>query len=395
MEPKSFSATAFQVAELCTARYKAEQIDRTQSFNKDAATLGSAVHGALEMYVKSVYLEKAEPANKQTLLDFFKLSYAKEFNTFDYATEAFMDGISLLEKWYKRTDVGDENVEVISCEVKTFFEIPTSLGPKPVNYIWDRFDQVGPLEYRVVDYKTNKWAITSSDLKKKIQARIYGLAAAIQLKREGKEYKRIWVQFDMLRHPEPVGIVFSREELETTWHYILESSKQIIDTPDDEVEERLNDQCLFCVRKAGCEALKKNVLVGGIHTLDTLEKAIDARAQIEWQQKGLNALLREIDKKILTEAKQKDIETAESDTVKMRIGVSRTRSIDGERVQHVIGDALFQKHGSTNITIKSVEELLKGKDLTDEQKAQLRSLIYFKTGQPSVKTETKSPIDED
>lgn len=394
MKPKTLSATALHVAELCPARFKAEYIDKSRNFGGGtAASLGTAVHGALENYVKVTYIDQAAEPSLKSLLSYFKLSYIQTFNTYDTDTAEFADGQELLFKWFENNDFKDV-LQVISCEIKSNFLVPTSIGDLPFNYIWDRFDQTGEREYRVVDYKSSKWNVKPEDLKKKLQARAYGLAAAIQLKNEGKEYDRIWVEFDMLRY-DRVGIVFSRAEIAATWRYIKETVEEVIATSDDNPPERLNSECLFCVRKAGCDALKKNIAVGGLHSVSTIEQAIDLRAELEWQRKGINSLLAELDNKILVEAKKRDLEEYESDLNRLRIGVGRTRAVDAERVQHVLGKNLFEKYGSMGITLGNIDKLLKGKELTPEQKAQLRGLIYYTYGNPSVKIEPRNPIDDD
>ena len=392
MKPTSLSATAIQVFEACPARYKAENIERSKGFGGVAASLGSAVHGALELYVKAVYLDKKEPANEKLLLDLFKLSYADVFNSSDFQTVEYVEGYEMLSKWYARTDF--EGVRVVSAEIKSFFEVPTPIGPLPFNYIWDRFDEIRPGEFKVVDYKTNRWGLKSSDLQKKIQARAYGLAAAIQLKREGIEYKRIWVEFDLLRHS-PVGRVFTRDDNAAFWHYLKATAETIVNTPDDKVPEKLNAECLFCVRKVQCNALKKNVAVGGIHTVSRIEDAIDLRAQLEWQKKGLDSLIKDIDVKIMAEAKLRDMHEFESDINKLVIGVSSNRAVDPDMVSMAIGPELFEKYGSHSITMANVDKLLKGKELSATQKAQLRGLIHQKSGDPKVRVEARNPIDEE
>lgn len=393
MIPKSFSATALNVFELCPARYKAEHIEYTKGFGSSAANLGTAVHGALELYVKQVYINKSAEPKFDLLIDMLRLSYTQTFGSSDYNTVLYMEAYGLLDTWYKRTDLSQVQ-QVISCETKSHFDVPTSAGPIPYNYIWDRFDQIEDGVFKVVDYKSNKWNITVDDLKKKIQARSYGLAAAIQLKAQKIPYKRIWVEFDMLRHVS-VGISFNHEDNVLTWNYLLNSAEEIIKRGEDEFEEKLNNECLFCVRKAQCGALKKNLLVGGIHTISSVEEAVDVRAQVEWQKKGLESLIKDLDTKILAEAKERDMLEFESDNNRLKIGVSSQRAVDAERVKHVIGPDIFERYGDEKITMASVEKLLKGKELTDEQKAQLRSLIYYKQGEPRVKTEPKNPVDPD
>lgn len=385
-----------QVAEACTARYKAENIERSKGFGGVAASLGSSVHGALETYVKATQLDKTMEPSEELLLDMFKMSYMITFNTSDIATVEFFEGVEMLKAWYQRSLTAWEGeAHVISVEEKTFFPIKTSIGEIPFNYIWDRFDYMGNDEYKVVDYKTNRWGIRPEDLKKKIQARAYSVAAAIQLAKQGITPKRIWVEFDMLRHDGPVGISFSREENVAALKFFRELAQRIIDTPDSEVRETLNNECLFCVRKQSCKALLKNIAVGGIHSVSSIEEAVDLRAQLELQGKAVNAAVKELDSKIIDEARARDQVEFESDTFSLRIGMSGQRAIDAEMVEKAIGPVLFARYGGKSFTIGNVDKLLKGNELDAQQKASLRSLIYTKKGEPRVKVEAKSVMDED
>jgi hypothetical protein len=388
MEPKSFSATALAVAELCMARYKAEHIERTRGIANSAASLGSSVHGALELFVQE-YMKTGVLPDIKFLLDMFRISYMTTFGTADVDTEDFAEGEAMLRAWFKRTDW--EGVTVLSCEVKENFPIPTPIGKIPFNYIWDRFDQLGPAEYRVVDYKTNKWGINPGDLKKKIQARAYGLAAQIKY----PQAERIWVEFDMLRHEGPVGIVFTKEENAATWRFLKEKALEIVNTPDNEVVETLNPECLFCVRKQTCEAVTKNIYVGGIMSVGGASEAVDLRATLEYQAKAVASAIRELDVMILTEAKETDVLQFESDMNVLSIGVSSRRNVDAERVEHVLGPVLFNKYGGKSFAVGTVDKLLKGDELTDGQKSELRKLVYSKKGEPSVKVAPKNPIDGD
>lgn len=388
MEPKSFSATAFNVAELCLARYKAEHIDRARGFGGVAANLGTAVHGALEEYVKLVYVEEKGAASEKILLDFFKLSYMQTFNTSELNTIEYLEGYDMLKKWYKRTDF--TKFKVVSVEIKENFPIKTSIGEIPFNYIWDRHDQLDDGVYRVVDYKTNRWALNPGDLKKKVQARAYGLAAQIKY----PDAKKIWVQFDMLRHDGPVGIVFTRDDNIATWKFMKEKAEQIIATPDTDVPETLNPECLFCSRQMSCTALMKNVSIGGILSLSDPVQMIDKRAELEFQKKAVESALTKLDEIIIGQAKQRDVLQFESESFHMKIGVSSTRAIDAEMAENVLPPEVSRRYMGKSLTIGNVDKLLKGPELSEEQKRQLASMIYFKKGEPRVKIEPKNPIDD-
>lgn len=387
MEPKSFSATAFDVAQLCLARYKAEHIDRSKGFGGTAASLGTSVHGALELYVKTVILEGKAPESLKLLEDYFKMSYMSTFSTTEINTIEFLEGWEMLKKWYKRTDF--TKFKVLSCEVKENFPINTSIGPIPFNFIWDRHDQLGENTYRVVDYKTNRWGLNPGDLRDKVQARAYGLAAQIKY----PDAERIWVEFDMLRHDGPVGIVFSRDDNIATWAFMKRQAEAIISAPADP-PETLNTQCLFCVRKTECSALRKNIDVGGVmKTGADIERLVDVRAELEYQKKAVTAAIADLDKVILGRAKEEDRLDFESTLFTMKVGVSARRAIDAERAEHVLPKEIIDRYFRKSITIAEVTKLLKGNELTEEQKDALGSLIYMHKGEPSVKIESKNPID--
>lgn len=395
MIPSSLSASSLNVAELCLARWKAENFHRSKGMGGSAASLGTSCHGALEMFVNATRPELGGDESKWTLkflLDLYRLSYMETFGTVDATGDIFDDGVAMLTDWFKRQDF--TGVTVISTERKHNFPIPTSAGEIPFNYIWDRFDQIGEKEFKVVDYKTNRWGLNPGDLKRKIQARCYGLAAAIQLKAQGLEYERIWVEFDLLRHS-PVGIVYTHAENVATWNFIKELAERIIATPEDETPETLNPECRFCVRKLTCTALQRNIAVGGSFSISSAEEAVDLRATLEYQKAAITSALVELDEIILTDARERDMIEFESDMNKLTIGVSSLRAIDPERAQLVLGDELFAKYGSHSITMGNIDKLIKGKELTDEQKAQLKAMIYKKRGEPRVKVLAKNALEDE
>ena len=389
MEPKSFSASALHVAQLCKARYHAENIERSKGIANDAASLGTAVHGALEPYVKTAIMTDEREPTEQYLLDLFKISYMTTFHTLEVNTEDYAEGVEMLKKWHARTSF--EDVTVLSAEVKENFAIPTSIGDIPFNYIWDRHDQIGENEYKVVDYKTNRWNIRPEDLKKKIQARSYSLAAQIKY----PNAERIWVEFDMLRHDGPVGIVFTREENVAMWRFIKALAQDIVDTKVEDLEYRLNPECLFCVMKASCPALIQNISTGGIFSIVGNPEAVDRRAMLEYQQKAISAAIKELDELIMAEGKTKDIFTFESDFNQLDITVGSRRSVDAERVEMAVGPRLFEKYGGKTITLQQLDKLMKSGDVDAATVRTLRGLIYQKQGEPKIKVTPKNPIDEE
>jgi RecB family exonuclease len=386
MKPYSFSASALNTAELCMSRYLHENLNRSKGAGNSAANLGTSVHGALEMYVKNCIIDNKINAGLQTLLDFYKLSYMETFRVSECVGQDYEDGKDMLRKWHARTDFSQ--FEVISCEIKESFPMPTSEGDIPFNYIWDRFDKIGENTYRVVDYKTNRWGINPDDLRSKIQARCYGLAAQIKY----PNADRIWVQFDMLRHDGPVGIGFSREDNIATWKFLKGLTQKIIDTDPKDAQETLNPECGFCVKLTTCGAARKNIDAGGILSIGSAERAIDIRAELDYQMKAAKKAIDAIDAMIIEEAKATEIFEWESESNKMFLGVSRNRAVDADMAERVVGPDIFNKYGGKSLSIANVDKLLKDPDLTPEQKSQLSGLIYKKVGEARVKIKPANPV---
>jgi hypothetical protein len=284
-----------------------------------------------------------------------------------------------------------DNKEVLSVETKTFFEIKTSAGPIPFNYIWDRFDKFADRdeEYEVVDYKTIRRAMNPDDLRKKIQARFYGLAAQIQV----PTAKRIWVRFDLLRH-DSVATVFTKEENAATYRFAQRLAEKIIAQDPDDLPENLNPECHFCVRKAACKALTSNQLGGGLWSLTSTEDRIKARAKIEFQRKGLDALIKDLDEVLLKEAAAQDLLELESVDYLAKVTQSVRKGVDAERVEHVVGKDLFHKYGGVALTMANYNKMLKDPALTPSQVAFLRQLVYKTAGDPKISIEPKNAIDD-
>lgn len=387
MKPRSLSASALQVAEMCLARYHAENILRTERPANSAATLGTTVHSALEIYVTKVYIEKTREPDLEFLLDLFSMFFARNFGTFDQDSDDYRDGIDMLKRWFGRTDLSDRTV--ISVEKKTSFDVKTTIGPIPFNYIWDRFDQLGEKEFEVVDYKTIRLPVSPEDLKKKIQARCYGLAAQIQR----PDAERIWVRFDLLRH-ESVATVFTRQDNIATWNYLKRSAERIIEASDKDLLETLNAECCWCVRKTSCKALQSNLTGGGVLRFGSALEVVDLRAKLEYQRKAVEYAIKEIDEVVLKEAAETDTLEFESETSKLEIGWSTRRQVDPERVLPICGRDLFHKYGGDLMTYTQFNKLLKDSAVGPEMKRKLQSLVYSKSGTPVVKVVPKNVIDD-
>jgi len=396
MIPKSLSATAMDVATKCLSRYAAENFQRADKGDSGMpAMLGSSCHNALEHYVQSVYIDKASQPSLKFLLDLYKMHYMTIFDTVDAAGPVYEDGVEMLTTWFERTDLS--NVTVLSVEAKEPFPIRVkdAAGTQheiPFNYIFDRLDQLEEDVYRVVDYKTVRWGYGPDELRLKLQARAYAVAAQIKF----PHARRIWVQFDLLRH-ESVGTVFTKEENANTYRYLRKWARKILDTELDDAlaMETINDECKFCIRKAVCGELMKNRNVGGIVGLP-IPELVDRRALIQGQIAALKSLEGELDAHLKELAQHDDLEVLGSGQNEVYWARSKRRAIDRiDVLEQILGPALFERVGSKSVTMGKLDALLKPKDttLSPEQKAQVKGLIRDNYGEPYVKTRSVNKID--
>lgn len=389
MIPRTVSASALQVADLCLARYKAENIEYTPTdeSEKVAANVGTSCHYALEKYVEIVYMKKAMEPSLELLLQFFHVGYLETFDTVEFDTPEYKDGVAMLKKWYARTDLSD--VTVVSVETKTRFPMETSVGFIPLTYIWDRCDifidpATGKKVCRVVDYKSIRAQLGHEEVRGKLQARIYDVMARIQFRDQGIE--EFQVVFDLLRH-EPVGVIFSREEAEATWNGVLARIERIIATPDDKAPETLNAECPYCVRKMACNTLRRNIAGGGVFSIGNIDTAVARRYELGSQLAGIKAALDELDSYILKHAEMENELTFDVDALHVAISASRRRTVDATIAADVLGPELMARYGKLNVG--DIDKLIEEGNLTAEQVTELRRSITFSLSAPSVKITPK------
>lgn len=372
------------VAELCLARFEAEHVRKTPSPSGKPANTGSAVHAALENFVEFAFLEDNAAPDWNFLDDLYKIAYVEVFGSANYDTDEYRDGREMLWGWHKRTSF--EGFEILSVETKESFQLPTPTGTVPFNYIWDRSDKLEEGVYRVVDYKTTWGFLNEEMLRRKIQARCYGLAAQIKW----PDAKKIWVQFDLLRR-DPIGVVFSRQDNIETWSFLKRAAKRIWNAPKP-APETLNSDCRYCVRKLICGTLNKHVGQGGVLGLSP-EIAADRLLQIDGQIKALESIKEECDRILVSEAERRDELEWDVPGGRVRITASSRRSVRSDAVAEVLPQELVKKYGT--FTVTNIDKLLKEPGLDQQTRDRVKAAIFKKWGEPTAKVEAVTASEEE
>lgn len=381
MNPYSFSATSLQVADLCMARYNAEYIIRAPNIQGTAANVGIVCHGTLEDFLRAVFIRKDAVWDEEVFWNMFH-QHSDAVLGPDRTSELYKDAYDLCYKWFHAKDRYKDlaAVEILSLESKNNFPIKTSIGVKPVNYIMDRLDRLGPGEYRVVDYKSNRVPLNEKQLRRKLQARLYALMVQIKY----KDAERIWVQFEFLRHG-PVEVLFTRDDNVTMYRELQRRTEAIIQTPDNKVPETLNEECGYCVMKASCKKLQTHIQVGGI-----LGKTPDELAEIHYnianQAKAQKLLLDQVEDLLLKHAIAEEITEFDTEFGEVKVVLPTRRSVNHEMAAAVLGPSgLLQDYQHFSVT--DLDKIIKNKMLPDGQLELLKLCITRTAGDPTVKVD--------
>lgn len=375
MELRTISASGFKVYDKCPSRYEATYAKGVRDSSPPGipALLGTAVHTALEEYVVDVYIDKSNSPDLQRLIDYFEVAHTNAGLT----GSTFDDGVDMLTTWFNRTDLTD--VKVISTEIKSTIEVPTNDGPRKFNYIWDRCDEYteGDLRIiRVVDYKTYRVNRGIEDIYEDLQVRMYAVAAFIQFKDNLPD--RVEVQMDLLRHGN-VTVDFTADECRQFYLDIVETANKIL--ADDAPVEKINSECIFCVKKTTCTKLKQNAFVGGVAAImEDQDALLEARALLKDQNKASGDALKEIDDALRGLMDANDLSEITGSQYKASASKVRRRKIDPAKLARVIGDNLFRK--VAKVTLGELDKLEKAGELSEEQVQQINGQTEY-TSSPS------------
>lgn len=377
----------------CLAKFYAENVLYTpRTGNNDPADVGTACHGALERYVEAVYVDKRDGADDlDILLGFYANAYEETFGVLDRGADTYKDGVQMLTKWFERTNL--EDVEILSLEKKETIMFPTPQGKKKLNYICDRVDTFMDGDQKVLrltDYKTIRANLSPEELQTKIQARMYAMCLAIQYK--DMEFDRIDIEFDLLRY-DIVGVSFDRQDNLHTWEWLKTLVKRIDAADETKLDkiETLGPGCAWCVRKATCTALKKNIDGGGIAGLDDNDLA-ELLERVEAQNKANKYLVEEAQNILLHRAQTNNEIEWETDDYEIAFRSRRSSVVDPAEVSDILGAEQMAKYGKVGVT--DIKKLLKDEQsgLSVAQQSRLRSAIKTEFGAPKPKISRKTGL---
>lgn len=342
------------------------------------ADTGTACHFALEKFVIAVYIDEViEWDNVEYLKAQYELGYMQTFNSGDFSTPEFKDGAQMVANWYETYKHG-LFARVLSCEVKESFPIQTSIGEIPFNYIWDRSDEIiEGEEYEVIDYKTFRMPVQPEELRLKVQARAYGVAAQVKW----PHAKRIKVTFDLLRYG-PVSVYFTREDNIESYRMLQREAERIIAADPDLIEPQINPDCKWCVVKTNCPAL---LHIQGLNTALTMSAEELAAKQLEISSalEALKYAKEQVDLMLMKEAENRnEFEFTEGD-YEVALKSRPRRQVNSSSVAHIVGPELSAQYG--NFTMGNIDIMLKSGVLDEETTAKVKAEITKVWSEPTPK----------
>lgn len=363
------------------ARWEAEYFNRGANIQGTAANVGIVCHGTFEDFLRAVFIRKDESWDEE----FFWKCFHKNADTVlgpNRTTADYQDAYDICKKWFsapdRRKDL--EAVKILSLESKNDFPLKTSVGDIKFNFIMDRLDQIGPNEYRVVDYKSNRVPLTAKQLRKKLQARLYALMVQIKY----KDAQRIWVQFDFLRHG-PVEVLFTRDDNVVMYRELQRRAEDIINTPEGSAPETLNSDCGWCVRKPSCKKLLSHTTAGGVlgKSIDELSKI---HLEITSQQKAQEILLNQIEDLLLQEAVNNGLLEYETEYGVVEVQLKTRRKVDNEMAAAILGPSgLASEYQRFSVT--DIDSIIKKKLLPQGVLDMLKATLIREASDPTVKVD--------
>lgn len=387
MIPRTISASSLDMAHKCLARWKATSFERGAGFGNNAAKLGTTLHAALEAYTSPQVIAD-DIWDSTVLLEMYHLAWMHIWGSED-APDWYAQGRDILLKWHDRSDMYSDlhDVRIISREVKNSFNVPY-VDPEDglkkevqCNYIIDRLDELETDVYRVVDYKSQREPFSPEQLRSKMQPRLYALALQI----EHPEAKEIWVQFDFLRY-DRVATLFTRQDNIETWTMLKKALQRIVDTPENNVPETLNDDCRYCPRKFTCNTLQSNIRVGGLFSL-----GIEELAELYYRSKGqldaIKSVSEEVEQALLAHAANTDQLEFDTDQFGVKVKSYRRRVVDRDKIAAILGPEIMTEYGK--ITVGDLDTIRRDPRVSSIQASMLETAVSTVHSEPSIKVTKK------
>lgn len=222
------SYSSLDTFKTCPLRYKFQDIDKIRAPKNVEQIFGGSIHSALK------YMFERNPLypTLDQVIDFFRNIWPGEEKEKEY----FKEGISLLEKFYKRNQPWNFNVVDLESRFEVDLEDPKTGEKHVLAGIIDRIDKNHTDDtYEIIDYKTARKMPGQDNIDKNLQMSIYHLGLIRRWPH--LDPRKIKLSFYYLKHGEKISTSRDRNQLEETKKFILKTI--------DEIKERIKNNYDF------------------------------------------------------------------------------------------------------------------------------------------------------
>lgn len=380
MELTRISASKFKVYAACPSRYKAEYIDggKTGSSAGIPALTGSAVHKALEEYVKMVYVDKTDDPRIELLIDLLGEHWQEVWDEpLDTKAAPYKDAVEMLKTWFERTDLS--TVQVLSTEYKAIRTVEVPGGTREFIFIVDRCDfyvddLTGERVIRVVDYKSFRLNRGFDEVRKDRQMKMYAVGAMLLY---GEQCDRVEVQMDLLRHS-TVTATYSVEEIREFYVEMWKLAGEIL--ADEKAEERINSECLFCVKRVTCTAVRSNAAAGGVQSLlgtGDPEELLKAWFEVDAARKAAESAKKELDEALRNTLDAEQVKDLTGGGFKATSRGNSRRNADPARVASLVPPHVFAQ--VAKVSVGDLDKAYKNGEIDEDAWSQINSQAITKT----------------
>lgn len=212
------SYSSLETFKTCPLKYKFQEIDKIRVPKGVEMIFGSAIHSALKFMFERMPLY---PTLNQ-IIDFFRDVWSQSNTAFsgtDEEKDAFYkEGISILEKFYKRNQPWNFNVVDLESRFEAELKDEKTGETHILAGIIDRIDKNDD-SYEIIDYKTAKRMPAQENLDNDLQMSIYHMGL---MKRWPQlDPSKIKLSLYFLKHGEKISTSRAKEQLENTRKSVL------------------------------------------------------------------------------------------------------------------------------------------------------------------------------
>lgn len=221
------SYSSLDTYKTCPLKYKYQTIDKIKAPKGVEALFGSAVHDALNfMFQKSPLFPTIDQ-----VMDYFRGSWEEQKTKIENEDELrnanlyLNQGISILEKFYKKNPPWNFNVVALESFFETEIEDKKTGGKYILSGIMDRIDKNDDDTYEIIDYKTGRTMPPQKEADKSLQLSIYHLGLVKRWPHI--DPKKIKLSLYYLKHGEKITTARTADQLEATKEVVMSTIKEI------------------------------------------------------------------------------------------------------------------------------------------------------------------------